>query len=64
MTLMLLMTSCVTPTINQVETYGTVEDIVRIHKHYHVKVWCDTKEKYYTVITDKLYQIGDTIKIK
>ena len=32
--------------------------------HNHVKVWCKTKEKYYEVITDKLYQIGEVIKIK
>jgi uncharacterized protein YcfL len=60
----LLLVSCYTPTVNQTELYGTVEDIVYYNGHNHVKVWCKTKDKYYNVITDKLYQKGETIRIK
>lgn len=59
-----LAVSCVTPVVNQVELYGVVEDITYYNKHHHVKVWCKQKEKYYEIVTDRMYQIGDTIKIK
>jgi predicted porin len=58
------MMSCATPTVNQVELYGTVDDIVYLNGHYRVKAWCQTKEKYYNIITDKHYQPGETIRIK
>ena len=58
------MMSCATPTVNQVELYGIVEDITYYNGHHHVKAWCQTKEKYYNIITDKLYQPGETIRIK
>lgn len=62
----LFMLSCATPVVNQVELYGTVEDVWQVlgEKHYRVKVWCESKEKYYKVITDKHYQLGDRIRIK
>lgn len=59
-----MMMSCATPTVNQVELYGTVDGITYFNGHYRVKAWCQTKEKYYNVITDKLYQPGETIRIK
>lgn len=58
------MMSCATPTVNQVELYGIVEDITYYNGHHHVKAWCKAKEKYYNIITDKLYQPGETIRIK
>lgn len=58
------MMSCATPTVNQVELYGIVEDITYYNGHHHVKAWCKVKEKYYNIITDKLYQPGETIRIK
>lgn len=60
----LLLTACYTPTVDQTELYGTVENITYYGGHNHVKVWCKTKEKYYEIITDKLYQIGEVVKIK
>lgn len=60
----MFMMSCATPTVNQVELYGTVDGITYFKGHYRVKAWCQTKEKYYNVITDKLYQPGETIRIK
>lgn len=60
----LFLVSCYTPTVNQVELYGEVEEIVYYGGHHHLKVWCKTKEKYYNVITDKIYQIGDVVRIK
>ena len=59
-----LLISCVTPTVNQVELYGEVEDVIYFNGHYKHKVWCKTKEKYYRVVSDKLYQKGEIIKIK
>lgn len=56
--------SCATTVVNQVELYGVVEDIVYYNHHNHVKVWCKEKEKYYIIVTDNLYQVGDTVKIK
>ena len=60
----LLLMGCYTPTINQVELYGQVESVLYHGKHYKVKVWCQDKEKYYNIITNKLYQKGDIIRIK
>ena len=55
-----VLTGCTT--VNQIHTYGTVESGVILDNHYHYKVW--TGKKYYTVISDGLYQAGDRIKIK
>ena len=60
----LLFTSCYTPTVDQTELYGSVESILRYGGHNHVKVWCNAKGRYYEVVTDKLYQKGEIIKIK
>lgn len=60
----LFLMSCGTTVVNQVELYGVVEEVLYYNHHKHVKVWCAAKEKYYEVITDKLYQPGDTIRIK
>lgn len=60
----MFMISCATPTVNQVELYGIVEDITYYNGHHHVKAWCKVKEKYYNIITDKHYQLGETIRIK
>lgn len=59
-----LLVGCATPTINQVEYYGVVEDTVYYGGHHHAKVWCAAKGKYYDVVTDRLYQVGDVIRIK
>jgi hypothetical protein len=59
-TVAVLMVSC--STVNQVPTYGAVEDIIAIDGHYQLKVWSGSK--YYTVITDKPYQINEIIRIK
>lgn len=60
----LLLVSCGTPVINQVEVYGVVEDVVILNNHYKVKVWCRSKGMYYKVITDRHYRIGDVVRIK
>jgi hypothetical protein len=60
----MMLTACITPTVSQVELYGEVEDVVYFNGHFKHKVWCPFKEKYYRVIADRLYQPGDTIRIK
>ena len=60
----LFLTACYTPTVDQTELYGTVETILYYNGHNHVKAWCKEKQKYYEIITDKLYQHGEVIKIK
>ena len=60
----LILSACVTPTVNQVELYGEVEDVVYFNGHFKHKVRCKSKEKYYRVIADQLYQPGDVIRIK
>jgi predicted porin len=55
---------CATSTVNQVELYGIVEDVVYCNDHVHVKAWCQKHQKYYYVVTDRRYQIGDVIRIK
>jgi hypothetical protein len=60
----LLLMACATPTVNQTELYGEVEEVITLNGHYRVKVWCKTKEKYYKIITDKSYQKGEVIRIK
>ena len=59
-----LLTACATPVINQIELYGTVEDVVFLNGYYKVKVWCKSKEMYYKIKTNRSYQIGDVIRIK
>ena len=59
----LAMMSCATPVVNQVGLYGVVEDVVYLNHHYHVKVWCNEKGKYYTVVTDRQHQKGDKVCI-
>jgi predicted porin len=58
------MAGCATTTVHQVELYGVVDDVVILNGHKHAKVWCWKQQKYYRVVSDKTYQIGDTIKIK
>lgn len=60
----LLTVSCYTPTVRQIELYGTVESILYYNKHYHTKVWCADHGRYYEIVGDKLYQPGTVIKIK
>ncbi len=36
-----MMMSCATPTVNQVELYGTVDGITYFNGHYRVKAWCN-----------------------
>jgi hypothetical protein len=60
----LLLMSCGTPVINQVEVYGEVEDVYYYNNHYRMKVWCSSKGKYYKIISDRAYQIGERIRIK
>lgn len=60
----LFVVSCST-TINQVEKYGVVEDIMVSNKkdcNYQLKVW--DGNKYYTILTNDFYNIGETIFIK
>ena len=59
-----LLMSCGTTVIDQREYYGIVEDTVFYNGCHHAKVWCAAKGKYYDIITDKLYQIGDIVRIK
>ena len=59
----LAMMSCATPVVNQVRLYGVVEDVVYLNHHYHVKVWCNEKGKYYTVVTDRQHWKGDKVCI-
>lgn len=59
-----LMMACATPTVNQTELYGVVEDVTLYNGHFHTKVWCEKKGMYINVITDKVYVIGQTIRIK
>lgn len=63
-----LITSCCTPSIILDDVHGTVENIaVSSYKKgykYQMKVWCLEKQKYYTVYTNHLYQVGNIIKIK
>jgi hypothetical protein len=56
--LIAVLTSC--STIKHV--YGVVEDGVIVNNDYYYKVW--TGDKYYTVISDSLYQIGSKIRVK
>ena len=60
----LIMVSCYTPTVNQVELYGTVESVLYYNKHYHTKVWCADRGRYYEIVGDKLYQPGTVVRIK
>ena len=60
----LMLVSCVTPSVNQVQVYGTVEEILTVGNHYRVKAWCKSEGRYYKITTDRVYQIGDVIKIK
>lgn len=60
----LFLTECYTQTVDQSELYGTVEGTIYYGGHHHVKAWCKTKERYYDVVTDKLYQRGEIIRIK
>ena len=60
LTLVVVLSGCTT--VNQIHTYGTVESGVILDNHYHYKVW--TGKKYYTVISDSLYQVGDKIRVK
>ena len=61
---MLMLSACASiPTVNQVETYGEVEDVVYLNGHHKHKVWCKAMEKYYYVISDRLYQPGEVIRI-
>lgn len=62
MTFMLM--SCVTPTVNQCELYGTVEDVVYLNGKYRMKVWCQEKGTYFKVITNKHFHRGEIVKIK
>lgn len=55
--------SCYTPTVDQTELYGRAEEVLFFNGHYRVKVWAENG-KYYNVITNKFYQVGDVIKIK
>ena len=60
----LMLSACASiPTVNQLEVYGEVEDVVYLNGHHKHKVWCKAKEKYYYVISDKLYQPGEVIRI-
>lgn len=58
------MTACATPTVNQTELYGVVEDVTLYNGHFHIKTWCEKKGMYINVISDKVYLIGQTIRIK
>lgn len=60
----MLLVACATPTRNQVELYGVVEDVIPYSGHYRTKVWCEKKGKYYNVITDRVYRHGEVVKIK
>ena len=60
----LLVASCATPVVNQVEVYGVVEDAVYWKGHRHLKVWCGEKGRYYEVVTDSMWDVGDTVRIR
>lgn len=60
----LLVAGCATPVVNQVERYGVVDDAVYWKGHRRLKVWCAEKGKYYEVVTDRPWMIGDTIRIR
>ena len=61
---MLMLSACTSiPTVNQVETYGEVEEVITLNGHYRVKAWCKEREKYYYIITDRSYQRGDIVRI-
>lgn len=59
-----ILMSCGTTTVNQIPVYGTVEDIIKVDNYHRAKVWCEYEGKYYNIKTEKLYQIGDVIRIK
>ena len=60
---LLLFVSCTT---SRIELQGTIEDYVYYGDTYYIKykVWSLKNNKYYYVISDKMYNIGDTITIK
>ena len=66
--LLLLMTfmlmSCITPTVNQCDLYGIVEDVVYLNGKYHTKVWCEEKGTYFKVKTNKYFHKGQIIQIR
>ena len=59
-----LMVACATPTVNQTELYGVVEDVIPYNGHYRAKVWCEKKGKYLNVLTAKIYRQGDVVHLK
>ena len=62
--LLLLLSSCITPREEHLE--GIVEEAVYFDNSNYIrhKVWCPVKNKYYYVITDKLYNEREIIQIK
>ena len=56
--------SCITPTVNQYELYGIVEDVVYLNGKYHMKVWCQEKGTYFKVKTNKYFHKGQTVRIR
>ena len=62
MTFMLM--SCITPTVNQYELYGIVEDVVYLNGKYCMKVWCQEKGTYFKVKTNNYFHKGDIVRIR
>ena len=60
-----LLTACSTTTIDRTHLYGEVKRVYLQKGCYHAEVWCNSKQKFYTIVTnDWEHQVGDVVLIK